>query len=132
MITAPPSPAIQADEHQRPDAGSEQSGQGHQAQRHPPDPGGLHDQESTEHGGSEQGTDRCEAAGRRHDRQGHRRGVLLRQVHRQRPEAAADRDQRTLRPEHRTEAERGQRRENDAHELPAAGRTAARLEAESR
>ena len=62
---------------------------------------------------------------------GHRRSVLLRQVHRQRPEAATDRDQRPLGPEHRTQAERGQRRENDAHELPAAGRTAARLESES-
>ena len=44
---------------------------------------------------------------------------------------ATDRDQGRFRPEHRTQAERGQRGENDAQKFPPGGRTAARLESES-
>ena len=103
------------------DAGREKSGKGDQAQRHAADAGGLHDQERAEDRGAEQGADRREAAGRGHDGQRHRRRVLLEQAHGQRGEAAADRDQRRLRPEHRAQAQGREGGEDDAGELAVAG-----------
>ncbi len=64
-----------------------------------------------------------EAAGGRHDRHRHRRGVPLDQAHGQGRQPAADGDERRLGAEHRPEPERGERGEHDAGEV-AAGRRA--------
>ncbi len=120
-------PGVEADEDERSHPGGEQAGDEHDAQHRPAEPGGLHQQERPDERRAEQRADRGEAS-RRPDH-GHRlrRRVLLDEMHGEHAEAAADRDQRRLRPEHDAEAQGRQRRDHDAGQVDREHR-AARLE----
>ena len=92
-------------------------GDEHDAEHRACEPGRLHEQECPDERRAEQRADRSEAAcGADHgDRLGG--SVLLDQMHREYADAAADRDQRSLRPEHDAEAQGRERREHDPGKL---------------
>ena len=110
-------PGVQPDEDEGAHAGREESRDEHDAEHRAGEPGRLHEQERPDERGAEQRADRREAAcGADHgDRLGRR--VLLDQVHREDADAAADRDQRRLGPEHDAEAQGRERREHDPGKL---------------
>jgi hypothetical protein len=127
-----PRPCVQADEHERADARGKQAGQQDRPQHGPPDADRLHEQERAAEWGPDEGADGREAArGCDHGERllGH---VPSCQPHGRRGEAAADRDERRLRADHRSESQTHQRGGRDAEERQGSGWPAARVEAVQR
>ena len=85
------------------------------------EPGDLQHQEGGDERRSEQRADRGEAARGGDDGDGARRGVPLHRSDRERSEAAADGDQRCFGPEHRTERQCRQGRQEHTGEFDRAG-----------
>ena len=119
---------VKADEDEGTDAGGEQAGQQDDPQHGTAQARGLHQQEGTRDGRAEESADSGEAP-----RRGYHSGCLGRHVAPGQPygehsEPAAESDQRGLRPQHDTEAQGGQGREQHAGKLRGRGCAAAWLE----
>ncbi len=126
---AEPGQCVEAEKNEGTHAGGEQARQQHEPQHGTADAGGLHQQERTREGRAEERADGGEAAGR--GDHGHGLGwhvVAPGQPHGEHGEPAAERDQRRLRPQHDTEGQGGQGREQHAGKLGGRGRAATRLE----
>ena len=119
-----PRPVVQPDEDEGADAGGEKPGDEDNAHERAGKARCLHQEKGADDRRPEQGGDRGKAAGGPNDERGHRRRILLHQMHRQHAEPAADRDQRGLGPEHRTQAEGGQGGQDDPGEVERVGRPA--------
>ena len=122
-------PLAEAEEDQRPDARRQQAGKQDELQRRTAESDRLHHQEGTGNRRAKQRADRGEAAGRAdHHLDLRRRLGGLGPADGPGGQAAAERDQRRLRPEHGTEDKRGQRGERDAGQF-LGGKHTASLEA---
>lgn len=110
-------PPVQPHEDEGPDACGHEAGDQDHTEERSADPRRLHQQEGTDDGRTQQGGDGGKAPGGTDDEGGHRRRVLFDQMDGQYPEPTPDGDEGCLGTEHRTQAEGGQRREDDPREI---------------
>ena len=118
---AQPGPGVQADEDQGPDARGQQAGHQDHAQHRAAQAGRLHEQERAENGRSQQGADGGEASRGRQHQPALLRHIAPGQPQEHQDQAAAEHDERHLRPEDGTEDQRGQGGQDDSGELGGRG-----------
>ena len=118
---AQPGPGVQAHEDQGPDARGQQAGHQDHPQHRAAQAGRLHEQERAENGRSHQGADGGEAAGGRQHLPALLRHIAPGQPQEHQDQAAAEQDERHLRPEDGAEDQRGQGGQDDSGELGRGG-----------